>query len=153
MTKPERTTPTITAPPARTLPISIISTSEIHPHPETYMGTTAPPSPSQTPAPTLPISIISTSKIHPHPETQLEATTTQTLAPILAPTPTPTPSTIQPLIEVATIAARHFSPSWQMPEVEVVVFTVAALVLVYVCRLAWRSLRGRRGFRRGNRAS
>lgn len=148
MTKPERTTPTITAPPARTLPISIISTSEIHPHPETHMGTMAPPTPTPTPAPTLPISIISTSsEIHPYPETLLEgATATPTR--VLAPIATPTPSTIQPLIEVATIAAHHFSPSWQMPEFEVVVFTVTALCLVWVCRLAWRSLRGGRGFRR-----
>jgi hypothetical protein len=103
-----------------------------------------------TATPTLPASVSTSSEIHPHLQTYLETTTTTAAGtPILAPTTTPTPSsTIQPLLEVATLAARHFSPSWQMPEVGVVLFTVTALFLVYVCRLAWRSLPRKRRFRR-----
>lgn len=93
------------------------------------------------PKPKLP-SLVLKIKPHPHPaETHL--------GPTAIPTPTPFPDGNKALFDLALFAIRHSHfASWDIPETEVILFTVAALGLLYGCRLAYRSVRHRRSFRR-----
>lgn len=93
------------------------------------------------PKPKLP-SLVLKIKPHPYPaETHLEPTAIST--------PTPFPDGNKALFDLALFAIRHSHfASWDIPETEVILFTVAALGLLYGCRLAYRSVRHRRSFRR-----
>ena len=51
------------------------------------------------------------------------------------------------LFDLVFVAMRH-STSLELLETEIILFTVAAVGLLYVCRFAYRSLRDRRCSRR-----